>query len=369
MSRKHPVSIYHGIARCRVTLSVVALVAIFADPTEPMLSHWLPMSFGAFTIDPYALVLLLGHLLYSCGILLLLRHEVVVPLRLAQVTTSLDVFFAVGIAAVTEGVTSPLYAFFVFAVLATGLSGGMRRTMIATTASVILYLGLIAVSADGRIAFYIMRPIYLGITGYLVGYLGQQRLNLEAGIRELSAEHQRQQVARDLHDGRAQALAGINLRLESCKELLRRDLPSEALLSLSDLQMAVNREYDELRAYMRALAGADTDGDGSTRMSSDTHFAVHIDVDGSAVQVGHVLQIVREGISNVSRHAQARHAKIKVDTDGDTRRIIIEDDGVGFAGEEAEPWVMSSLVSELGGKMIVSQKEGAGAHLDITLPC
>jgi len=30
-----------------------------------------------------------------------------------------------------------------------------------------------------------MRPVYLGITGYLVGYLGQQRLELQEQMRQL----------------------------------------------------------------------------------------------------------------------------------------------------------------------------------------
>jgi hypothetical protein len=30
-----------------------------------------------------------------------------------------------------------------------------------------------------------MRPVYLAITGYLIGFLGQQRINFEARVREL----------------------------------------------------------------------------------------------------------------------------------------------------------------------------------------
>jgi signal transduction histidine kinase len=368
MSRRHPLTIYRGIARCRLAMSLVAIVAIFVDPTEPMLSHWLPMVFGTFVIDPYALVFLLGHLLYSSAILWLLRATRVGPQRLARATTWLDVLFAVAIAAFTEGVASPFYLFFVFAVLAAGLTSGMRRTIVATTISVGLYLALIGVSSDDDAALYIMRPIYLGISGYLVGYLGQQRLNLEAQIRELTAAHQRQQVARDLHDGRAQALAGINLQLESCKELLRHERPDDALAGLSELQRAVNREYDELRSYMRDLAGVGQGAGGAPRFSPVTRFSLRLNVGGTAPQIDRVLQVVREGIANVGRHAQARTAVIEAQGDARRCRIVMDDDGVGFDGEVPEPWVISSLVSELGGTLVVSQKEGSGAHLEITLP-
>ena len=45
---------------------------------------------------------------------------------------------------------------------------------------------------------------------------------LESRIRELESASQRERIARSLHDGYMQALAGVNLRLETCRELLRR---------------------------------------------------------------------------------------------------------------------------------------------------
>jgi signal transduction histidine kinase len=158
-----------------------------------------------------------------------------------------DVGFAVVIAMMTEGLTSPSYPFFAFAVLTAGLRSGLRQAMLVTTVNLILYLCLIVVTMRRGADVYIMRPVYLGITGYLVGYLGQQSLELQARMRQLEVDAQRTRIARELHDGYAQALAGITLRLEGTRRLLRSDASGEALQELTELQDSVNREYDELR--------------------------------------------------------------------------------------------------------------------------
>src|SRR5581483_4696145 len=88
--------------------------------------------------------------------------------------------------------------------------------------SVALYLSLIVVSAPENANFFIMRPVYLAITGYLVGYLGQQRINLEGRVRDLETAAGHHAIVRVGHDCYAQVLAGVVPRLESCRELVRR---------------------------------------------------------------------------------------------------------------------------------------------------
>lgn len=356
-----------SIARCRVALSVAALVAVFIDPTQPLISRWIPLRSGSFAIDPYALAVMGAHLCYSLTLIYVLAHQIVSSTRMASITTWVDVLFGAAIAVLTEGATSPFYAFFAFAVFETGLRSGLRRTLLVTAVSMGLYLSLIVVSASGGTNEYIMRPVYLAIAGYLVGHLGQQRLNLEAGIRELAAANERQQIARDLHDNRAQALAGVSLGLESCQELLRRGSNSEALFELSDLQASVNREYDELRAYMRSLVGLQATA-VPRGTHADTRFSLSIQFDGSAKLVEHVLQILREGVTNVLRHAHARVAAIHIRSSDSEVLIRIDDDGIGFRNGAEQPWSISSLVADLGGVIEVVNDNQLGAHLAITLP-
>lgn len=366
MEPQYSPQIEDRIARCRLVLSLVALAAVFADPTQPFVSSWLPMASGRFTIDPWVLVVMMTHLVYSAVVYAAAAKERFPPGQLATVTTWADVLLGAAIAFLTEGATSPFYAFFAFAVVVAGFRSGFRQAMLVTTASVSMYLALIVISTSGELSEYIMRPAYLAIVGYLVGYLGQQRLDLQQEIRQLESAEQRHRIARDLHDGFAQALAGINLKIEGCRRLLARQATEDALSELTDLQQSVNREYDELRAYMQTLAGI-RPSPAMVGSTPGTYISLRIDVDGSIHLIDHVLQIARESISNVRRHAAAASASIRASGEGPDVRISIDDDGVGLDGQTA-PWSIVSRVNEMGGQIQVTESDRPGSHLFILLP-
>jgi signal transduction histidine kinase len=351
-----------SIARCRVLLSAVAIVAVYVDPTHPTLTRWLPLRGGPFTIDPYTLAVMTLHLGYSVGLYVVIARHAGRAERLVRIATCGDVFFGALIALVTEGATSPFYAFFAFAVLTVGLRAGLGSTLLVTAVSAVLYLSLIAISAPHSSNLYIMRPVYLAITGYLVGYLGQQRLNLERQVRELERTAQRERIARSLHDGYAQALAGVNLRLETCRKMLRLRRTDDALQELTDLQASVNREHDELRAYIRSLVDLDVSPPVAGGPDA-TRFDVRADFCGSTRRIEHVLQIMLEGARNVGRHARATRARIRVDSLADKIRITVEDDGVGFPAGAPVPWSIASRAAELNGDVQLVRRAARGTHL------
>src|SRR5882724_2946452 len=212
MGDSRPTDVERNIAQCRVILSVAAFVAVYIDPTRPTLMRWMPLTGGPFTLDPHALATMLSHLAYSIAIYLVASRQTGAPRQLAIVSTWADVLFGALIALMTEGANSPYYVFFAFAVLAAGFRAGMRLTLMVTAASVALYVSLLLVSRPEGLSFYIMRPAYLAITGYMIGYLGEQRLILQARLQEFEAITAREQIARSLHDEYVQALAAVNVR-------------------------------------------------------------------------------------------------------------------------------------------------------------
>jgi two-component system sensor histidine kinase DesK len=357
-----------GIARCRVFLSLIALLALYVDPTEPVLTHWLPLTGGAFTVNRYWATVLIAHLVYSVTLYWLVSRRMP-SARITTIATTGDVVFALAIAMVTEGATSPFYAFFTFAVLAAGLRAGLQAATVVTAVSVLLYMVLIVSSAPGGESYYIvMRAAYIAITGYLVGYLGQERLNQEKTIRHLEAYAQREQIARSLHDGYAQALAGVNLRLETCRELLRRGRTDEALSELTELQTGVNREYDDLREYIRSLVELDGGQGPITPRDHATELSVHARFSSTATRVEHVLLILLEATRNIRRHAGARSAAIGVQTGPRRLLVTIDDDGVGFPEGAPLPWSIVSRAAECGGTVNLGSDGRPGAHLVIELP-
>ena len=356
-----------GIARCRIFLSVTAILAWYVDPTEPALTRWLPLTGGAFVIDPYSITVLLAYLAYSVALAWTQQRALVPPARLAVVATCMDVLFGAAIVLVTEGATSLFYAFFAFAVLTAGLRSGLRAALMVTAASIGLYMFLTMLSARENHHFYVMRAAYLAITGYLVGYLGQERLKQEARLRTLEANVQRERIARSLHDGYAQALAGVNLGLESCQELFRRGQQVDAMAGLGQLQTDVRREYDELRVYIRSLIEREHTP-ASVESHDATRFSVHTDFVGSAPFVEHVLKIMLEATRNVRRHARARAATITARTVAGDVVLAIDDDGIGFPDGIEPPWSIASRVGEFGGELILGKDGQPGGHLLIQLP-
>ena len=367
MTQSRSADIERTIARCRVILSVAAHVTVFIDPTRPTLTRLFPLTGGAFMLDPWALAVMLSHLVYSVTIYLAVGRRPMNPERIALVSTWGDVLFGAAIALVTEGANSPYYVFFAFAVLAAGFRAGMRLTLIVTGASVALYLSLILVSRPEGLGFYVMRPAYLAITGYLVGYLGEHRLVLESKVRELEAARQREHIARSLHDEYVQALAGVNLRLETCRGLLVRGKGDKALAELAELQGDVNREHDDLRTYIRSLVDMENDRPRPS-LEQRTRFSVQARFAGPLPLVEHALQIMLEGARNVSAHARAGSAAIAADADNGKVLITIDDDGVGFLAGAAPPWSIASRAAELGGEVRLTGGARAGGHVEIQLP-
>ena len=347
-----------NISKARVALSLVALLSIYIDPTTG----------GLFYIGRYALITLACHFVYSAVTYLALSRNFA-PRQLPALSTALDVLFATAVALFTEGPTSASYVFFVFAIIAVDCRTGFRATLTVTFLSGALYFLLLVFTSGGVKHPYVMRAAYLAITGYLIGFIGQQRANFEARVRELETASERHRIARSLHDGYVQALAALALRLETCRELLVRERTADAMIQVKELQTAVAREFDEVRAYVRSLA----DLDQSLRRApfaagAETRFHIQASFTARGLIVEQVVHIMLEGMRNALRHGNARSAAITASEAAGVIRIAIDDDGVGFVESKTPPWAIASRVAEFGGRLKISDADRAGAHLEIEMP-
>jgi signal transduction histidine kinase len=343
------------VAEARVVLSLLVMGLLYIDPSQG----------GLFHLDNRVFATLLCHLFYSLLTYLALSRRVGTN-PLWKLCAGLDLLFATSIASLTEGRTSPSFVFFVFAIVAVGFRTGFRVTMLVTISSVTLYVLVVAL-CDGLLNIYTMRAAYLAIAGYLIGFFGQQRVNFETRLRRVEAEAERRAIARSLHDGYIQALAGISLRLESCRDMLVSNQPEEALTEIGEIQLGVNREYDVVREYVRNLASNELQVNGKTFARLSTKFQVYVAFTGAGPLIEHIVQIVLEGIRNTQLHGKADSAVINVSQAQDAIRITIDDDGVGFGESAKPPWTIASYVAEFGGKLTI-KADAPGAHLEIAIP-
>jgi signal transduction histidine kinase len=348
-----------AIGRARIFVSLIALLSIYIDPTNG----------GFLGIEPAALGILLAHLGYSVLIYIALQrtsdHD-----DLATISVPLDVFFATAVAFITEGrPTSPAFVFFVFAIVAAGFRFNPRTCLGVTVFSVITYLVAISFASHFVSNFYMMRGAYLAIAGYVIGFFADQRRQFEARVHDLESAAERQAIARDLHDGYVQALAGISLRLGACERWLDQNQPSKARTEVKGMQVEVNREYDDVRKYIHSLANNQYNvADLSARTIDQTEFQVKANFATTATLVEHTLQIVLEGMRNARQHGRPRMVAVNVEGLDDIIRITIDDDGIGFAEPGSPPWSIASRVAELRGELRMIATGDAGAHLQIDLP-
>jgi signal transduction histidine kinase len=355
------------IARARIFLSLATLISIYVDPNVPDMTPWIRLTGGPMRIDRFALTALSLHLAYSAAMHAAASYR---PLgrQLQIASTALDILFAVIVAIFTEGRTSPSFVFFAFAIITTAGRERFRATITVTMCTAIVYMGLILASSHGAAqSVYLTRPIYLAITGYLISFLGDQRVDFETQVRVLETRSQRLAIARSLHDGFIQSLAAVKLRLATSMQWLSEGQFDRGIADLAALQSGVAREYDGVRSYVRSLAELE-ENPIAMPGHSDTWFEVDVRFRARGLVTEGILLILLEGLRNVVQHAAATSAALRANEESGIVRISLDDDGIGFPTGAAAPWSIASRVTEAGGRIEIQERADVGAHLELEVP-
>lgn len=216
------------------------------------------------------------------------------------------------------------------------------------------------------------------------------RLRLEdAGRRELLSQ-ERNRIARELHDSVAQQLLTIGMILEWCR---RHESTSSAVLErVSSAKALARSAVDEIRCVIFELAR-----DGHVDLRQELHRVVEDVVVGTRLQVGlrtyghpqpvsgatqHALvQIAREALFNVVRHANAQRAWLTLRWCPDAVRLVVADNGDGDPqslqsrlDDPTQPGRhfglagISERVRELAGVVTFCRRRGGGVSLTVQVP-
>jgi signal transduction histidine kinase len=221
---------------------------------------------------------------------------------------------------------------------------------------------------------------------------GFENVRLQEKAEEFAVSEERGRIARDLHDGFIQSLAGIDLRVEACKLLLQRD-PARVLHELEELHQAVDRGYREVRHYLTVLRAPRQDSESlrgaldrlAADFSSRERLRVRVvypplDPELGPSIVHDLTQIVREALRNAVRHGRASQAVIKISCEPTHLSLVVHDNGSGFANghapadtdgflaPSATPWSIRERTAALGGSLRVWTRPGRGAEITVTIP-
>jgi len=170
----------------------------------------------------------------------------------------------------------------------------------------------------------------------------------DAQMRIVEAqEAERSRLAREVHDGPAQALANGIFQVEVVERLLDRDemLARAELRLLRDI---LNRELRSVRAYLSqlrpplladlGLSGAISDA--ATQLSNILGAPVSVDLDDGLDELPEtvevvILRVIQEALQNVRKHASPTSVRVRVAREGRVWAVEVRDDGRGFDPDAA----------------------------------
>lgn len=212
-----------------------------------------------------------------------------------------------------------------------------------------------------------------------------ENTQLSERLQELAVQQERDRISRDLHDGIIQSLFSIGMNLESASALVdtapdrARQRIEGAVDRIDDAIRELRNTIFHLRPQSAATLGLrrglielarEHEVNALVRPSLD----IPTDIDGHVPDavVPDVLQVVREALSNVARHARAGRVSVQARRHTTDLVVSVVDDGVGF--EPQKPAVGRGLenvkerASVLSGTVTLDSAPGEGTRLTLTVP-
>jgi len=226
-----------------------------------------------------------------------------------------------------------------------------------------------------EIFFYSAFPVFVGVGNMFFAERNRMNQRLRKAneeVEQLAKVAERERIARDLHDVLGHTLSVITLKSELAGKLIDRD-PQRAGKEIREVEdisrQALSEVRDAIRGYRAkglvaelAQAKATLETAGVT-VQCDAATSVQI----PAMQESVLSLAVREGVTNVVRHARAANCHLRLEQHNGTCRLEIYDDGQGFATVEGNGLRgMRERVEMLGGTLERMNK--SGTMLVITLP-
>ena len=190
----------------------------------------------------------------------------------------------------------------------------------------------------------------------------------------LAVERERSRVARDLHDILGHSLTVITVKTELAGRLIDID-PERARTEIAEVEQLARGALTDVRATVAGYRGVSIASELAAARAALTAAGIEPDLPGSTEVVPSERRelagwVVREGVTNVIRHAHASRCRIRLGTSG----ISVEDDGVGPEPPDGDGRAQGTglmglreRVDAAGGRLTVGRSDLGGFLLKVTL--
>ncbi len=193
-------------------------------------------------------------------------------------------------------------------------------------------------------------------------------------------EDVRRDLGRDLHDGPAQVISGIAMRLAFIKKLLENE-PERVMEKLDEAEKVALTAAKDIRTMMFGLRPLMLETRGLIptleayveKLQSDP-WQIHLEVSGFGEDKNTYLRleynveaavfiIIQEAVNNIRKHADPKNVWIVLENSKEATTVMIRDDGVGFDSRS-----VSERYDERGSFGLLNMRERArliGASYDL----
>jgi signal transduction histidine kinase len=249
------------------------------------------------------------------------------------------------------------------------------------TVAVLLGLGVLLAAPQ---VTYALAAADAAVGGWLLGSASRAELTARIGQLETSraqvmdaAEAERMRIERDLHDGAQQRLVSLAMELGRAKAKFSSD-PEAAAAIVGQAHEQAKEALAELRNLVRGVhppvlsdRGLDAALSGLAALSP-VPVTVHVDLPvrppASVEAIAYF--VVAEALTNVAKHAHAKHAEVTVAGSGDALTLVIYDDGVGGADPAGQGLSgLAARVAGVDGRLWLNSPAGGPTSVEVVLPC
>jgi signal transduction histidine kinase len=213
-----------------------------------------------------------------------------------------------------------------------------------------------------------------------------ENARLHEAVGRLAVIEERDRIGKDLHDGIIQSMYGVSLSLEDMPELMAED-PDEARARVDRAIDALHDTIRDLRGFIFGLRPELVDRTDlvgllvalTEQLHQNSLVEVSLDLperlDEPPAHVrAELLQIAREALSNVARHARATEAAVRLSSTDTDLLLEIRDNGQGFDPSTTPREGHFGLANMrdravgLGGTLLVESAAGGGTDIIVRIP-
>lgn len=249
---------------------------------------------------------------------------------------------------------------------------------------------LAAVAQDGPPGAEVISPLGWFVVAAVTGQAVRMHRAFLAAVTERHVAEERLRIARDLHDVLAHNIVVINSHAGVAAHLLdeRADDPALAPIarSLHTVADASSGVLAELRRTLDVLRGNEVDARQPTpdlagladlaTVTKSAGVAVEVETRGEARPLGSAVEvtlyrIAQEALTNVVKHAQARHAHVLLEYGTSDVRLTVTDDGRGADGAAPAGYGlvgMAERAHSVGGELAHGNEPAGGFRVTARVP-